>query len=156
MAIERWDPQRDLIDLQGRMNRMFDDALSRSVGSEPTETLGSAGWRPPLDLIEEPERYVMRVDLPGVEAADVEILIESGKLTLRGERRAASGLSRESYMRVERPQGRFAVQITLPESVAADSIQAAHRNGVVECVLPKRREQPASRIEVSRGPEGAC
>jgi len=68
VAIQRWDPQRDMIDLQGRMNRLFDEALSRSVGSEPAENLGSTAWRPPLDLIEEPARYLLRVDLPGVVA----------------------------------------------------------------------------------------
>ena len=75
MAIQRWDPQRDLVDLQNKMNRMFDHALSRSVGSEESEELGSAGWRPPVDLIEEPARYVLRADLPGdliIIAADLD------------------------------------------------------------------------------------
>ena len=76
MAIQRWDPQRDMIDLQGRMNRLFDEALSRSVGSEPAEALGSSAWRPPVDLIEEPSRYVLRADLPGVSASDIEIQVE--------------------------------------------------------------------------------
>ena len=156
MAIERWDPQRDLIELQGRMNRMFDDALSRSVGSESVESLGSTVWRPPLDLIEESERYVVRVDLPGVSPADVEIVIEDGSLVLRGERRSEPGLSGESYVRVERPQGRFAVQITLPPSVDSSQIRAMHRNGVVECRLPKKQQAAPSRIEVSRGPESGC
>ena len=149
MAIQRWDPQRDMIELQGRMNRLFDDALSRSVGAEPAEALGSAAWRPPVDLIEEPARYVLRADLPGVGASDVEIQVEDGKLILRGERRLDPGVSRESYLRVERPQGRFAVQITLPPSVRHTAIRATHRNGVVEVLLPKRKDEPPSRIEVS-------
>ena len=149
MAIQRWDPQRDMIDLQGRMNRLFDEALSRSVGSEPAEALGSTVWRPPVDLIEEPARYVLRADLPGVGASDVEIQVEDGKLVLRGERRLDAGLSRENYLRVERPQGRFAVQITLPPSVQHNAIRATHRNGVVEVFLPKRKDEPPSRIEVS-------
>ena len=149
MAIQRWDPQRDMIELQGRMNRLFDDALSRSVGAEPAETLGSSGWRPPVDLIEEPARYVLRADLPGVSAADVEIQVEDGKLVIRGERRSDPALSRENYLRVERPQGHFAVQIALPPSVQPEAVRATHRNGVVEVILPKRKEQPPSRIEVS-------
>ena len=149
MAIQRWDPQRDMIDLQDRMNRLFDEALSRSVGSEPDEALGSNAWRPPLDLIEEPARYVLRADLPGVGASDVEIQVEDGKLVLRGERRVDAGLSRESYLRVERPQGRFTVQIALPPSVQHNAIRATHRNGVVEILLPKRKDEPPSRIEVS-------
>ncbi len=149
MAIQRWDPQRDMIELQGRMNRLFDDALARSVGTEPAEALGSTAWRPPVDLIEEPARYVLRADLPGVGASDVEIQVEDGNLVLRGERRVDAGVSRESYLRVERPQGRFAVQIKLPPSVQHNAIRATHRNGVVEILLPKRKDEPPSRIEVS-------
>lgn len=149
MAIQRWDPQRDMIELQGRMNRLFDEALSRSVGSEPLESVGSSAWRPPLDLIEEPARYILRADLPGVVAADIEIQVEDGNLVLRGERRLDPGLSRENYLRVERPQGRFTVRITLPPSVQPGAIRATHRNGVVELILPKRKEVPPSRIEVS-------
>ena len=149
MAIQRWDPQRDMIDLQGRMNRLFDEALSRSVGSEPSERLGSTVWRPPMDLIEEPSRYILRADLPGVVATDVEIQVEDGKLVLRGERRLDPSLARENYLRVERPQGRFAVQISLPPSVQHSAIRATHRNGVVEVILPKRKEEPPSRIELA-------
>ena len=149
MAIQRWDPQRDMIELQGRMNRLFDDALSRSIGSEPAENVGSTAWRPPVDLIEEPARYVLRADLPGVGASDIEIQVEDGKLLLRGERRQDPGVSRESCLRVERPQGRFAVQITLPPSVRHTAIRATHRNGVVEVLMPKRKDEPPSRIEVS-------
>ncbi|MDH3590865.1 MAG: Hsp20/alpha crystallin family protein [Planctomycetota bacterium] len=149
MAIQRWDPQRDMIELQGRMNRLFDEALSHSVGSEPAERVGSNAWRPPLDLIEEPGRYLLRADLPGVGATDVEIEVEDGKLVLRGERRVDAGLSRENYLRVERPQGRFSVQITLPPSVQHNAIRATHRNGVIEVVLPKRKDETPSRIEVS-------
>jgi HSP20 family protein len=149
VAIQRWDPQRDMVDLQGRMNRLFDEALSRSVGSEPAEALGSTVWRPPVDLIEEPARYVLRADLPGVGAADVEIQVEDGKLILRGERRPDAALSRENYLRVERPHGRFSVQITLPPSVQHNAIRAIHRNGVVEVLLPKRKDEPPNRIQVS-------
>ena len=149
MAIQRWGPQRDMIELQGRMNRLFDDALSRSVGADPAETVGSTAWRPPIDLIEEPARYVLRADLPGVSASDVEIQVEDGKLVLRGERRLDAAISRESYLRVERPQGRFTLQIKLPPSVQHNAIRATHRNGVIEVLLPKRKDEPPSRIEVS-------
>lgn len=149
MAIQRWDPQRDLVDLQDKMNRMFDHALSRSVGSGESEELGSAGWRPPVDLIEEPARYVLRADLPGVAASDVEVQVDRGTLFLRGERRPDAEVSREAYLRIERPSGRFAVQVALPPSVEPKAIQASHRNGVIEVVLPKRKEQAAGRIEIS-------
>ena len=149
MAIQRWDPQRGLADLQDKMNRMFDNALSRSVGSDESDGLGSAGWRPPVDLIEEPARYVLRADLPGVSASDVEVQVERGTLFLRGERKIDPNVGREAYLRIERPSGRFAVQVALPPSVEPKAIQATHRNGVIEVVLPKRKEQAANRIEIS-------
>ncbi len=149
MAIQRWDPERDLVELQDRMNPMFDDALSRSVGSEGGEPLGSTGWKPPMDLIEEPTRFVLRADLPGISAADVEIQVEKGTLIVRGERRMDTGFNREAYLRVERPHGPFAVQLALPSSVEQRGIEACHKNGVIEIVLPKRKEELPSRIEIS-------
>jgi len=140
MAIQRWDPMRDLMRLQEKMNSMFDEALSRSVGPEGAAGLGATGWKPPMDLFEEAERYVLRADLPGIAASDVEIQVEDGTLILRGERRLDAGVTRESYLRVERPHGRFSVRISLPPSVDAGSIRAAHSNGVIEVVLPKKKE----------------
>jgi len=149
MAIQRWDPRRDLVELQRRMKEMFDEALSRSAGGEGDAPGGA--WKPPLDLFEEAQRYVLRADLPGVTPGDVELQVENGKLTIRGERRIDSGIARESYLRVERPHGPFAAQIQLPASVDAEAIQAIHRDGVIEVILPKRKTSTPSRIEISTG-----
>lgn len=151
MAIQRWDPLRDLVQLQEKMNSMFDDALSRTVGPEGGGALGSAGWKPPVDLFEEPARYVLRADLPGISASDVQIQVEEGKLTLRGERKLDSGVSREAFLRVERPYGRFSVQIALPPSVDSSGVRARHRNGVIEIEMPKKEESVPSRVEISEG-----
>ncbi|MDH3628115.1 MAG: Hsp20/alpha crystallin family protein, partial [Acidobacteriota bacterium] len=97
MAIQRWDPVRDLVELQNRLNRMFEDVLSRSDGSGDGI---AAGWHPPVDLHEEPNRYVLRVDLPGVTADEVDIQIENGMLRLRGERGVDESETRENHMRV--------------------------------------------------------
>ena len=151
MAIQRWDPLRDLVQLQEKMNTMFDDALSRTVGPDGSGALGSAGWKPPVDLFEEPARYVLRADLPGISASDVQIQVEEGTLTLRGERKLDSGVSREAFLRVERPYGRFSVQISLPPSVDGSAVRARHRNGVIEIEMPKKEESVPSRIEISEG-----
>ena len=151
MAIQRWDPMRDLLQMQDKMNRLFEDALSKSVGHESGGTLASEGWKPPLDMFEETGRYVLRADLPGVASTDVEIRVDDGMLQVRGERGADVGVAREAYLRVERPHGRFSVQVALPPSVDAQAIQAVHRNGVIEIVLPKRREEPPSRVKISNG-----
>jgi HSP20 family protein len=130
---------------------MFDEALSRSVGPDGASGLGAAAWKPPMDLFEEPERYVLRADLPGIAPTDVELQVEDGTLRLRGERRFDSAVSRESYLRIERPHGRFSVQVSLPPSVDDSAIRASHRNGVIEVVLPKRKESVPSRVRITEG-----
>lgn len=148
MAIQRWDPERELKELQRTMNRMFDDAFARSAGPDGDDPLPSA-WRPPTDLFENDDQYVLRADLPGVAAGDVEIKVENGKLHLRGERKMDSGIAQEAYLRVERPYGRFAVQVALAPSVDRQGIRASHRNGVIEIVLPKRQSETPTRVEIS-------
>jgi len=147
MAIQRWDPRTDLVGLQEKMKTLFDEVLTRSAGHEAA-SLGS-GWRPPMDLFEQEDSYVLRADLPGIAAGEVDIQVEHGTLYLRGERALEQGIARESYLRVERPHGRFGVQVALPPSVEQRDIRATHSNGVIEIVLPKRKAEAASKIEIA-------
>ena len=151
MAIQRWDPIRDMMQLQQRMNRMFEDAFSRAGGPDDVESLPSGAWRPPIDLFEAGDRYVLRVDLPGTPPGDVEIQAEEGTLTVRGERKADPAVGREAFYRMERPTGPFALQIALPPSVDPPAITAAHRDGVLEILLPKKKEAGPGRIRVQVG-----
>lgn len=151
MAIQRWDPLREMMELQDRMKQLFAEALSRSAGAEGEPAAAVDGFKPPIDLFEEPDRYVLRADLPGVAARDLDIHVEDGLLSLRGERKVETDVARDSYLRVERPQGRFTAQISLPPSVDTRAIRATQRNGVIEIVLPKRRDAPPGRIEVATG-----
>jgi HSP20 family protein len=137
MAIQRWDPLRDMLQLQERMNRLFEEVLARSSEPGRAEATATTGWKPPLDLFEDDGRYVLRADLPGVAAADVELQVEDGRLVLRGERRLDPSVDGKAYLRVERPHGRFAVEVALPPSVDVRGIQATHRNGVMEVSMPK-------------------
>ena len=148
MAIQRWDPLRDLIRIQERVNEMFEDVLSRSASEKGGETLTYTGWKPPVDVFERAEQYVLRADLPGVTSSDVELEVEDGTLILRGERKVDPAVARESYLRAERPYGHFSLQISLPPSVDRNRIEASHRDGVLEIVLPKRQEDVPSRVKV--------
>jgi HSP20 family protein len=148
MAIQRWDPVRDLRRLQGQLNRLFDETLAGSTAAE-SQSARPAAWTPPLDLCEEDGRYVLRADLPGVSPSDVEIEVSEGKLVLSGQRSTEGGAKRESYLRAERPVGRFAVEVALPPSVDGQGIRASQRNGVLELVLPKRSGTAPSRIRVA-------
>ncbi len=148
MAIQRWDPIRDLLHLQEKMNRMFEDAFARSGGSVEAESLAPGGWRPPVDILEQASQYVLRADLPGVPSGGVEVEVEADALVLRGERIADPGAPRESYLRNERPHGRFSIQITLPPSVDRAAIRASQRDGVLEVVLPKKEDRAEGRLKI--------
>jgi HSP20 family protein len=149
MAIQRWDPLRDLMELQERMKQLFADALSRSTGTAGGGEGGTNGWSPPMDLYEEEDRYVLRADLPGVTPDAVEIQVEKGVLALGGERKIDTTVPTDRFLRIERPYGRFSAQISLPPSVDPHAIRAVHRNGVIEIVLPKRKDAPPSRIQIT-------
>jgi HSP20 family protein len=130
MAIRRWDPLGDMAQLKDRVNRLFEEALTETTRAGDGE--GKNGWKPPMDLFERPDRYVLRTDLPGVAPADVEIEVAKGVLTVRGERGQDPDVPPESYLRVERLHGRFSLSIALPESVDVRAIRAAHRSGVIK------------------------
>lgn len=148
MAIQRWDPLRDLLQLRQSMNRLFDDAFARSGGSGPSEPLASAGWRPPVDVCEQVDRYLVRADLPGIETSDLEIELADDDLIVRGERRVDPSISRDSYLRMERPHGRFTLQLAIPPSADRQGIQASRSDGVLEIVIPKRPASAAGRVRV--------
>jgi HSP20 family protein len=147
MAIRRWDPLDDVMQLKERVNRLFEEALTQNAAAGNGD--GKNGWKPAMDLFERPDHYVMRTDLPGVAPADVEVEVAKGVLTVRGERKMDPGVTPESYLRIERPYGRFSLSISLPESVEVRAIRAAHRAGVIEVVLPKRsHDDGEARIKV--------
>jgi HSP20 family protein len=146
MTITRWDPLKDMLGLQERMNRLFEDSLSRSRGLEEDLALGT--WVPAVDIYEEPERIVLRADLPGIKPENVDIRVESNTLTLSGERRLERDVKRDNYHRVERQYGAFTRSFTLPGTVDAEKIRAEHRDGVLEISLPKREESRPKQIKV--------
>ena len=148
MAIQRWDPIKDLLQLQERVNHLFEDVMARSGSAREVLAASASAWKPPMDLFEQNDRWTIRVDLPGVDPTDVGIEVEQDVLVVRGERRPDGGVARESYLRVERPTGRFAVQVALPPSVDRASLTATQREGVLEIVLPKRRDERPSRVRV--------
>ena len=147
MAVDRWDPVRDLRHLKERVDTLFQDVLGRA-GTEAAPEIDGA-WRPPVDVWAEGDSYHVRVDLPGVGPGDVNVEIEDGVLHLRGERRLGGSVPRGDFLRAERPHGRFALSMALPSSVDSQGIEARQRDGVVEILLRTKREDRASRVRVA-------
>jgi HSP20 family protein len=149
MAIVRWEPFRDLVSLQDRMNRLFDSSY-RGVGAAGEEDWALGGsWAPAVDIFEHEGNIVLKAELPGVDPKDVDVRVENNVLTLRGERKFDSEVKRESYHRVERSYGTFARSFTLPAVVDTGNIKAEFKEGVLRVTLPKREEAKPKQISIS-------
>lgn len=149
MAIVRWEPFRDLVSLQERMNRLFEESfrgINRS-GSEEEWSVGT--WAPAVDIYEQDSNIVLRAELPGVDPKGVDIRVENNVLTLRGERKFDGEVKRDSYHRVERAYGAFSRSFTLPSVIDTERIQADYKDGVLTVVLPKREEARLRQIQIS-------
>lgn len=145
MAVVKWDPFRDLISIQDRMNRLFEQTLSRS---REEEGVSPATWTPAVDIYETADTIVMKAELPGVAREDVQIQVNENTLTLQGERRFAKDVREESYLRLERAYGSFHRSFTLPATVHQDKIHALLKDGVLELTLPKAEDSKPKRVSI--------
>jgi HSP20 family protein len=145
MAVVKWDPLRDLLSIQDRMNRLFEQTLSRSRAEEG---ISASTWAPAVDIYETPETIVMKADLPGLTREDIEIEIRDNTLTVKGERRFAKDVQQENYLRIERAYGPFERSFTLPTGVRQEQIRASFRDGVLELLLPKAEEAKPKKIAI--------
>jgi HSP20 family protein len=146
MSIIRYDPFRDLRNLQEEVNRLFSNNLSRSFGDEG---IARGSWNPSVDIYENKDQIVLEAELPGMNREDFDVSIENNVISVRGERRFEKKDENDSYHRVERSYGSFTRSFTLPQTVSADSASAEYKNGVLRVTLPKREEVKARRIEIA-------
>ena len=142
MTILRYEPWT----LVNRLHRHLDEAFSAAADAGDSD---GAWWIPQVDVYEEPERFAVLVDVPGVEPKDIEITAEKGVLTVRGERRERAQEESSAYRRLERRSGKFLRRFTLPESANLEAISARHTQGVLEVTIPKQAKLQPRRIEVA-------
>jgi HSP20 family protein len=119
--------------------------------ARPDGTSAAMAWAPAVDICERKDAYLVTAEIPGVSAGDVEVSFDDGLLTIQGERHRAKEATAEQVHRSERAQGRFRRSITLPSHVEADKIEASARDGVLQILVPKRREDRGRRIQVRAG-----
>ncbi|MBK1734135.1 heat-shock protein Hsp20 [Halorhodospira abdelmalekii] len=146
MAMMRYDPLNTLRQLQTDLDRIF--SPGSTVGAPSDNGEAATNWMPAVDIREDEKAYLVHVDLPGVAAEDIDISMDNGMLTIKGQRESEETESGANWKRVERVRGTFFRRFTLPENVDPDNIQARSRNGVLEVTVPKREEQPGRRIKV--------
>jgi HSP20 family protein len=148
MAITRWEPFREMARMQDELNRLFDDRLWRRRAQGQEEELG-AGFLPPVDVYEDPEALVLTTELPGVEPKAVDVRVEDGVLTIKGERKLEKEDRKENYLRIERSYGSFRRSFTLPGTVDPDKVKAEFKNGLLRVSIPKREESKPRSIKVN-------
>jgi len=145
MADTKWEPFRDLLTIQDRMNRLFQEGLGRRMGPEDRP---AGQWSPPVDILENDDRIVLRADLPGVEQDDIELRVEDNILVLRGQRKPPADVRPEDMHRSERPHGSFVRSFSLPQNIDHSAIRATQKSGVLEVVMPKKQESKAKAIRI--------
>jgi HSP20 family protein len=135
----RWDPFRELQREMGRLFESFD----------PFQTVRPAYHYPPLNLYDAGDRYVLLAQLPGVTPADIDLTITGETLTIRGERKRAEGVKDDSYRRQERPMGRWARTVSLPDRVDSLQVAATFSNGILSVNIPKAESAKPRHISVA-------
>lgn len=145
MPMMRYEPWTMMNQLHNELNRFFEPATRYDGGDYET---AATDWVPAVDIREEKDRFLLHADVPGVDPKDIEITMENGVLTIRGERTEEKSTEEQGYSRVERMHGRFFRRFSLPDTADADKIEAKGKNGVLEVVIPKQEKTQPKRITV--------
>jgi len=148
MAITRWDPFRDVLALQNRMNSLFQD-FNRTQGEG--DALSTAAFVPPVDIYEDEHKIVLKLEVPGMKENDLDIQLENNVLTVRGERKLEKEEKEENFHRIERRYGSFYRSFTIPNTVNPEGVKASYDAGVLRLELEKRAEAKPKQIKVEIG-----
>jgi HSP20 family protein len=143
MTLVRWDPFREVVTLQERVNRVFSDLYGRSASEDL-----SGRWTPAVDIYESPDALVLKAELPDVKREDIQITVENGLLTLSGERKVDSDVRQDQYHRIERSYGAFSRSFSLPSTVDGSNASADYKNGVLTIRLPRREDAKPKQIDI--------
>jgi len=144
MVHVKWEPFRDLMAMQDRMSRLFDETLSRIWKEEVPQRI----WSPPVDILERENEVILKVDLPEVNQSDIDIRVEENTLIIQGERKFIKEIPHGNYLQIERPYGTFQRTFAIPRLIDLERIKAAYKDGVLRIVLPKKEEVHPKQIVV--------
>ena len=142
MAITRWDPFREVVALQNRMNHLFRDL------NEEENPVAAASFVPAVDIYEDQNKVVLKLEVPGIDQKDLKVSVEENTLTVQGERKLEAEEKEENFHRIERRYGSFYRAFTLPPTVDAENIEANYTAGILRLELKKKPEAQPKQIEV--------
>ena len=145
MAITRWDPFREVVALQNRVNSLFRDL---NEGDDPVT---AASFVPAVDIYEDTKKIVLKLEVPGIEEKDLDIRVENHTLTVKGERKFEAEEKEQNFHRIERRYGNFFRAFTLPTTVETESVQASYNAGVLKLELAKKPEAQPKQVKINVG-----
>src|SRR5437870_1180374 len=128
---QQWDQLKDLLNIQERMNRLFDDAINHPNPAAAEKEASAGVWTPMVDVFETEQEFVIKADLTEVPSEDIQINIEDSKLVISGERRLPAELKPEQFHCNERHYGRFARVFTLPQNIDEEKVRADYKDGLL-------------------------
>ncbi len=145
MNMQVWNPFQEFENLLERYNK----SGARNLGTRMDNDLNFADWAPSVDIEEDKDKYLIRADLPGVKKENIDVKLENGVLSIRGEKRSESetGEGTRNH-RKERFYGTFARSFTLPDSVQSDAVEAHYKDGVLSLTVPKAEEAKPKAIDI--------
>jgi HSP20 family protein len=144
MAINRWNPVREVVVLQGRLNPLFS-----GLSTETENPLTPASFTPAVDVYEDDKKVVLKLDVPGLEEKDLDVNVEKNTLTVKGERKFENEEKEENFHRIERRYGSFYRAFTLPTTVDTENVDASYNAGVLKIELTKKPEAQPKQIKVN-------
>lgn len=144
MSIVRYQPWNSMEQLRREMDRMF----GQSSSTEETSNIATSDWVPAVDIKETEKEFIIHADIPGVDPDDIDVHMEDGMLTIKGERESETKENREGYKRIERQRGTFYRRFSLPDTANAEKISAKSNNGVLEITIPKQEKAQPRKIQV--------
>src|SRR5271165_2379047 len=147
MAITRWDPFREVVALQNRVNSLFREM------NESDSPLTTASFVPAVDIYEDAKKVVLKLEVPGIEEKDLDVRVENNTLTVKGERKFEKEEKEENFHRIERRYGSFYRSFTLPSTVDTEHIGASYSAGVLKLELAKKAEAQPKQIKINIGGE---
>ncbi|PMB03799.1 molecular chaperone [Fischerella thermalis CCMEE 5273] len=146
MALVRWEPFREIDTLQRQMNRLFDELMPTA-----RETANGITFVPPAEMEETPDAIHLKLEVPGMDAKDLDVQVSADSVSIMGERKSETKTEEKGMTRTEFRYGKFQRIIPLPARVQNTNVQAEYKDGILKLTLPKSEEEKNKVVKVNLG-----
>lgn len=145
--LRKWEPLKELTQLQ----REMDDFFKRTLSSITPSAFFRGEWLPAIDCYMKENQFVVHADLPGVEPGKLDVSVTGNLLTIKGERSSERDIGKESYMLHEASYGSFERTVTLPEGADTSNVRASYKNGILDLTMPVKAEALPRKVKIELG-----